>query len=91
MGEIDDILTRVETGDASADAKALAAEVRRLRTELQSQREADTDRVLDQMTDLFPTKGAKRMEQRRTARRKDDLESGLPDPQHPRQDDLGQP
>lgn len=70
MSEIDEVLQRAEaTGDADdpdlanmrADLAALAAEVRRLRAELQAQSDMSIEEALDHFAKLFPTSAAKRI------------------------------
>lgn len=70
MSEIDEVLQRAEaTGDADdpdlanmrADLAALAAEVRRLRGELQTQSDMSIEEALDHFAKLFPTSAAKRI------------------------------
>jgi hypothetical protein len=70
MSEIDEVLQRAEVvGDLDdpdlatmrADLVALAAEVRRLRAELQAQSDMSIEEALDHFARLFPTTAAKRI------------------------------
>ena len=78
MSEIDEALRRAEAAEdlddpdlatMRADVAALAAEVRRLRAELQTQSDMSIEEALDHFAKLFPTTAAKRIAAKRAEQR----------------------